>query len=454
MTYSIANIKNEPASFKLALKWLLFLGPFFLISYSFANWLASAQNTVSHIVFAWEASIPFVPWTVMPYWSIDVLYALSLFICSTKVELNSHGKRLLTAQIIAVTCFILYPMGFSFERPDTDGLFGFLLLILKTFDQPFNQAPSLHIALLIIIWVVFPRHLPRQLLWPFHLLCVAIGFSVLTTYQHHFIDVPTGALLGWFCVWLWPENGQSMLAKYTFKRDLFYTQRRYRLASYYMIGSLFLCFIAYTFNGWLLWLFWPAFSLLLVSLFYFIIGPKGFQKNKQGEMSLASQWLLLPYLIGAKLNAYIWTRKQASSQPIIKNLWLGGIACAWESDNLHYHTVIDMAAEMSISKLIQSKSRHWFAFSSLDLLPPSNEDLIAASGLIEKAIKENKTTLVCCALGYSRSVMTVIVYLVLYKHVNHIDDAITFLDRERYQFVLKNSDYQYLSLLLAENKIS
>ena len=33
---------------------------------------------------------------------------------------------------------------------------------------------------------------------------VLIGASVLTTYQHHFIDLPTGFALGWLCVWLWP----------------------------------------------------------------------------------------------------------------------------------------------------------------------------------------------------------------------------------------------------------
>ena len=37
-------------------------------------------------------------------------------------------------------------------RPETDGLPGFLFAVLGGFDKPFNQAPSLHIALLVIIW--------------------------------------------------------------------------------------------------------------------------------------------------------------------------------------------------------------------------------------------------------------------------------------------------------------
>jgi hypothetical protein len=38
-----------------------------------------------------------------------------------------------------------------------------------------------------------------------------IGVSVLTTYQRHFFDVPTGALLGLFCVRLWPEGKRPLL---------------------------------------------------------------------------------------------------------------------------------------------------------------------------------------------------------------------------------------------------
>src|SRR5207249_862911 len=78
--------------------------------------------------------------------------------------------------------------------------------------QPFNQAPSLHIALLVILWVLYARHVPRWALWLLHPWFLLVGVSVLTTYQHHFIDIPTGALLGFLCLWLWPDRGPSPLA--------------------------------------------------------------------------------------------------------------------------------------------------------------------------------------------------------------------------------------------------
>ena len=146
------------------------------------------------VVFGWEHAIPFVPWTIVPYWTIDLLYGLSLFVCVDRRELDTHAKRLLTAQVVAIASFLLFPLRFTFERPETGGVFGDLFRVLAAFDQPFNQAPSLHIALLVILWALFARRLHGVGRIVFHAWFALIGVSVLTTWQHHFIDLPTGAL--------------------------------------------------------------------------------------------------------------------------------------------------------------------------------------------------------------------------------------------------------------------
>ena len=112
-----------------AVAWLAFLGPFFFVSYGFANWIASRHVGVPAIVFEWEHAIPFWPWTIVPYWIIDLLYGLSLFVCASKGELDTHAKRLLTAQLVAVFCFIAFPYHFTFDRPqvDSDTLGGYML---------------------------------------------------------------------------------------------------------------------------------------------------------------------------------------------------------------------------------------------------------------------------------------------------------------------------------------
>lgn len=57
--------------------WLALLGPFFFLSYGLANTLAGRATQVPSVVFGWEHGMPFWPWTIVPYWSIDACYAVS-----------------------------------------------------------------------------------------------------------------------------------------------------------------------------------------------------------------------------------------------------------------------------------------------------------------------------------------------------------------------------------------
>jgi membrane-associated phospholipid phosphatase len=209
-TAAAAPSINRP--WRRATGWLIALGAFFYLSYSVSNWLASQRGDVPTIVFAWEHGIPFLAWTIIPYLGTHALFALSFYVCRNRVELDSHAKRLLTAQVIAVVCFIAFPLRVSFARPQTTAAFGPLFDALGILDMPFNQAPSLHIATTVILFDLYSRTLPRWTL-PVTIVCaLLVGASVLTTYQHHFIDIPTGVLLGLLSVWMWPPEGGNRLA--------------------------------------------------------------------------------------------------------------------------------------------------------------------------------------------------------------------------------------------------
>lgn len=428
---------GERQIWKRASLWLLFLGPFFFVSYGFANWFASQQQ-VSHIVFDWEQYIPFIPWTIIPYWFIDILYAISLFICTTKKELDSLAKRLLTAQVIAVICFILFPLGFSFERPETTGLLGGMFTTLSSFDQPFNQAPSLHIALLVILWVSYSRHLPRLLLWPFHVLSALIAISVLTTYQHHFVDVPTGALLGWFSVWLWPANGNTMFNRIRSNQ----IERRWRLATYYVIAAVALGSIGFTTGGFGLWLLWPAVSLMLVAIYYIYVGSDGFQKSENGKLNAATKWLLLPYLIGVRFNSRVWTRNDSISDHIEDGVWLGRFPSKENIKNNNYKTIIDLTAEFDAP----SSKANWHTVPTLDLITPSEQILTKAARLIEES-RLKGTVLVTCALGYSRSAIAVVAWLLITRRAENANSAIEIVKLKRPSIILKGTDLEVLNNL-------
>lgn len=407
---------RENGLWKRAVVWLVLLAPFFFASYGLATWITAQRDDVGALVFAWERHMPFWAWTIIPYWSIDLLYGFSLLACLTRRELDTHALRLFTAQLIAVSCFLLWPLRFTFERPEMDGLFGWLFAVLAGFDKPFNQAPSLHIALLVVLWVCYDRYLRNfqpGWRWLLHGWFALIGLSVLTTWQHHFIDLPTGALAGWFCVWLWPDHHRSPAATMKWPDS----PQRIKIGAYYSAGALALMYVGLLLKGGWLWLMWPAVSLLMVGFNYWLFGAEGFQKNPKGRLSSASQWLLAPYIAGAWINSRLWTRSQPEPLLIVDNVWLGRIPA--RSGLAAFHGVVDMCAELPLD----SGARGYKSIPVLDLTAPTASQCIAAAVAIEQ-LRQNGPLLVCCALGYSRSATAIAAWLLHTGRSTSVEDAI------------------------------
>jgi protein-tyrosine phosphatase len=417
---SAAPAPSRP--WKRALAWLLLLGPFFFASYGFANWVASHQAEVGVIAFDWERRIPFVAWTIIPYWSIDLLYGLSLLACATRRELDVHARRLLCAQLIAVACFLLFPLRFSFARPEAGGLPGMMFEALAGFDKPFNQAPSLHIALLVILWVLYLRHARGWGVWLLHAWFTLIGVSVLTTYQHHFIDLPTGLWLGWLCVWLFPEERHSLLGTAALAGD----PRRRALAARYAAAALGLGAAAVLLGGWGLWLLWPAGSLGLVAVIYLLLDETAFQKRADGSMSAAAWWLLGPYFLGAWLNSRWWTRAMAAAQAVVPGLLLGRLPSRAERDALGVRSVVDVSAELPFV----SAGVSYVSVPHLDLTTPSSSTIGRFAEAID-GLAKHSPLLVCCALGLSRSAMAVAGWLIATGRAADRDDAVAQILRAR-----------------------
>jgi protein-tyrosine phosphatase/membrane-associated phospholipid phosphatase len=407
---------------KRGLAWLLLLAPFFFASYSFSNWLAAQRTDVGVIVFDWEHKIPFVPWSIIPYWSIDLFYGLSLFIPSSRDELDAHVKRLFTAQLISVLCFIAIPLRFSFERPETSGITGWLFDVLLGFDKPFNQAPSLHISLLVILWTLYARYLTGWWLWLLRLISVSIGLSVLTTYQHHFIDIPTGALVGCVAVMLFPLQPQTAIIQ----RD----PHRFVLGAYYLTGAVILGVLAMLLKGAWLWLLWGSSALVVVAIIYFLGNPLLFRNNK-GRMEEAVLVLLAPYLLAAWLNSRCWTAKHPEPSEIVSGLWVSRLPSQADIKHLQPLALIDCCAELPFT----AYNQRVLYVPMLDLLAPEVAQIeqgVAAMNTTRRL----SNTLVFCALGYSRSAVIVIASLIEHGHAASIDDAIDIVRKARPRLVL------------------
>jgi protein-tyrosine phosphatase/membrane-associated phospholipid phosphatase len=398
------------------LAWLAFLAPFFFITYGLANHWAASRGDVPAIVFAWERLIPFWAWTIVPYWSIDLLYGASLVLARNVRELDGHAKRLLFAQVVSIACFVLFPLRFTFERPNTDGVFGWLFDVLLGFDKPFNQAPSLHISLLVILWSFYARRIGGIAAWLMHGWALLIGFSVLTTYQHHFIDIPTGALVGALAVMAFPLDAAEA-------EVIQRSPRRHQLALAYLGAALLLAQGGLWWGGVGLWLLWPAAALIWVAGIYWVGQPHLF-RLRGAQRSLAAKVLLWPYLTGAWLNSRLWTWRQPQPREIVPGLWLSRFPSAAELARLQAQAAASFCAELSL---------HWPAgwvaeVPMLDLLPPEPDQLQAGVLAIASGMRQGRCV-AFCALGYSRSASAVAAWLIHARHVDSVNEAVAWVQR-------------------------
>lgn len=432
---------RDPGVLGRAVCWLLGLAPFFFLSYGFANWYASTRDDVGSLVYDWERQMPLWPWTILPYWSIDLLYGLSFLLPRTRRELDAHGLRLLSAQVLSVACFLIFPLRYSVARPPLDGPFGALFDLLMGFDKPFNQAPSLHIALLMILWVAYGRYARGAWRWLLHGWFALIGLSVLTTWQHHFIDLPTGALAGWLCVWLWPLDRRNPL----FGARLSADRQRRKLAACYGLGAALLALLAFAGGGIALWLCWPALALALVALAYLALGADVFQKRGDGRLGIAVRWLLAPYLSAAWLNARLWTWRRPQPDEILPGLWLGRLPSAAELQRSPFKALLDVTAELSC----RTQAQAYRTLPLLDLVAPTAQQCREGARLIDELLPRGPL-LVCCALGYSRSASVLAAWLLLSGRAADAESALAVVRRARPRVVLGAAQRRVLSELAGE----
>ncbi|QIL82080.1 phosphatase PAP2/dual specificity phosphatase family protein [Diaphorobacter sp. HDW4A] len=442
-------ITREPGVWKRGVLYLLCLAPFFFLTYGFANQYASGLADVRAIVFAWEKHIPLWPWTIVPYWSIDLFYGLSLLLCWSRFELRQQALRLFTAQVISIACFVLFPLKFSFERPPLEGFFGLWFDVLMGFDKPFNQAPSLHIVLLIILWDFYRRHVSAGWVWLVHLWCALIGLSVLTTWQHHFIDLPTGLLVGALCMWLYPLSVKS-----PFEKDAMRVRTAWhvKLGGWYLLASVLLTAAAFTCGGGWLWLLYPAVSLLLVALAYLLVRPHCFQKQEDGAMAVASVLLFAPYFVGAWINSRAWTRAHAEDSRVGEwqdmSVHLGRIPSA--RDAAAYDALFDCAAELPVTHHPAAYAQHL----SLDMVTLSAEQLVSGAERLDALIAAHRPRklLVFCALGYSRSAAVLCAWLITTGRVDSVDTAVKLIQQARPWVVLRAEQIAQLQRVAVLNQ--
>ncbi|WP_314704072.1 dual specificity protein phosphatase family protein [Campylobacter rectus] len=502
-------MKTKPFLSQLAA--LVVVAAIFYASYGATNALASARANVPEIYFAWERAVPFWAWSIVPYWSLNLLYALGFFLCRDAGELARYVTQLLAAQMIATLFFIAFPLQMSWEKPVVSGLSGFLFSSLAAFDLPFNQAPSLHIILCVVVGAFYLRKarsvwLKAALVAWFAL----IGLSVLTTYQHHFIDIPTGLAAGCLVLLIRPLEGAPL--SFAIAREA----ARYKWAALYL-GLAFLTLFAAIlgakiWGAWMLWLSWASLSFALVACGYAFLGAGVFAKNEQGRHAAAAKALLFSYLCVARLNALFWLRGRRLSDEILPGLYLGSVKEVGKFD-----AVLDCAAEFERP----GGAQIYASLAMLDMITPGADELKRGADELERLVKttlcggenlpqsdaelgsnfiaeangyahgrgfkfhrqagsrvnlqtcgaankskiaemeqtlansneraaeaNDKKVLVCCALGYGRSASVLLAWLVIYAGLG-FDEALNLLRSHREKIAVSSSLRERIARLAA-----
>lgn len=424
--------------------WLLVLGPLFFLCYGGSNYYASQLplERVGQVAWQWERLIPLVPWTIVPYWSIDLMFAISLFLGRSRDEVRVQGQRLLLTTVLSCSIFMLWPLRFSFERPPVEGLFGPLFTALAGFDRPFNQAPSLHIGLLVVIWSCFRRYLTPRLKPLLDVWCLLIAVSVLTTWQHHLLDVPTGAMLGLLVCYGVPFPEQARAGGWSSTDP----DAARRLALRYMLPGLLLVGMMLLVGDWAWLLLWPALALCLHAAAYAGGGPAIWQKTA-GRYSLPSTLLLWPLRLPLCAVQAWYRRGGPPAEEIMDGVFIGPITCAADRK---FSAVFDLTTEYAGRSC---SAAEYVQLPLLDLLVPNQVELERAVQILgDLRLRHSGPVLVQCALGMTRSVAVVLAWLVHSGRVESFEQALLVMKQKRRTTILSQQALQVLRRFCEKGK--
>jgi membrane-associated phospholipid phosphatase len=373
----------------------------FILIYGGCNTLASRQAHPGTAFFAWELRLPFVPALIVPYMSIDLFFFTAPLLCANGAELRALVRQIVTAILVAGLGFILFPLTTAYPRPEVSGWTGWLFEFLWSFDKPHNLVPSLHIALASLLWPVYLRHTGGWLRRFIYLWFTLIVVSALFTWQHHLLDVVTGALLGQTCLFAFPVVRESAPVKSA--------STNLRIAGLYGAGSLLFGVLAIVFGSWGSWLLWPALSLALIAFAYGRGSSAIFRKNN-GRLPVSTRVVLAPYLFGTLMRLWIYNDGRPPWVEVAPGVYCGRLLTRAEADALPalgITAVLDLTAEHAETKSLLAMD--YLNVPILDLTSPSKEQLETAVAFIDRQIHRG-AVYIHCALGISRSAAVITAY--------------------------------------------
>lgn len=404
----------------------------FAIVYNFTAWYAASFENVPSFVFEIEKNIPFIASSIIPYITSGIFFCAVFFVVQTKEQLIVLTKRMLFIILISGICFMLFPLKFSIAKPEiNNSILEIPFLFLQKMDSPFNQSPSLHIAFAFVFWSVFRNFKSGRryiIIW-----LILLGISTLTTYQHHLIDVFSGAILA-----------QLTFVIFPFRKNDFQF-RNFIVANFYFLFAWIFAFLALIIQQFVTDF---GFIFLWISLMNFVIGfhyqknKTRFLKDKFGTIPLLKKLFYLPYLI---VYWFFWKffRKNKIPVELISGLYVSSRLNQSDLNEFNKDEcniiVYDLSAELEeIKELKVNKKYH-----SVPFLDIGTFDLITTQNLVNqifieyKQRKSNDKILIHCTMGFTRS--SVIGILVMKKVLSLTLEEVLIIVKSRNKYVVIHS---------------
>jgi dual specificity protein phosphatase-like protein/PAP2 superfamily protein len=397
----------------------------FLVVYDGCIWITARRSGVGSFYFAWERNIPFVPFFILPYMSIDLFFIAAPFLCRTDRELRTFSRRVTAAILIAGLWFLLFPLRFAFARPHASGWLGALFDWFRSMDAPYNLLPSLHAALCLLLVDLYARKLRGVFRVVAMMWFVLIGLSPLFTYQHHFIDIVGGFVLAGYCFYLFRESSTALRVV---------TNRR--MALFYFAGATIVLVLALAFWPWGALLLWPTIALGLVASAYLGLGPIIFRKV-DGRLPWSTRFALGPCLLGQYFSLLYYRRRCRSWDEVTGRVWIGGKLSRREAHKALQSgvtSVLDLTAEFSETEAFRRIV--YRNIPILDLTAPAQDQLTEMGEFIDKQARQG-VVYVHCKIGYSRSAAAVAAYLIMSGRVAGVEEAFTIVRRKRPSIVIR-----------------
>jgi membrane-associated phospholipid phosphatase len=155
---------------------------------------ATATHSVAAPLLPFEKRIPLVPVAFPVYAAVYLEAALPIVLLRTVREYVHLQAACITASILALVVFAIFPMTYPRPPADLHGAVPHLLAIEWSVDGPACTFPSLHVAFAwLLAFALGTGSLLRRVLWRVN--AALISVATLLVKQHFLVDVVAGVAL-------------------------------------------------------------------------------------------------------------------------------------------------------------------------------------------------------------------------------------------------------------------